>query len=225
MSTAVEQEAIHCSRCKTSFEEFRGQRIDIFKKEGKEFVVEESICPVCRMDEDIQDYIKNGVICMSLMMEASMAKLHLVEFNGDSLNRLVYWVRSSYERYRSIWLRIAATTDKIHDKEREFESKLWLPKLKQYWNDSSNRGHSGNNKFCHVMMWGSAGRVLFTIRPPKSKQKTQREDLTFIFDDSSDVCRGGIQGINGTEEQLLVLANAAIEHCPELKNDDKVSYV
>jgi len=228
MSTMVIENAdavTHCTRCKTSLENFRGHRIDCFEKQGEKYVVIEVICPVCRQDEDMQSFIKGGVITTNLMIEASLAKLHLVEFNGDSLNRLVPWVRSSYERYREIWLRISTTTDKVHDKIREFEGQLWLPKLQQYWNKSKSRGHSGDNEFCHAMMWGSAGRVLITIQPPKVKQKKHFETLTAIFGDSADYCRGGIQGMNGTEEQLLALADNLINHFPELKTDDKVCYV
>ncbi len=76
--------------------------------------------------------------------------------------------------------------------------------VKTYWDSQIKRGHSavcsayGPRSF-EAKLWGSAGRVLITL------SRKSGEQVTVIFDESSEFPRGGIQSVYGKRNDVISL--------------------
>lgn len=219
-SETVRPQPEYCERCRSKLSEACSV-VTIYK--GKELKDREYICYRCSQIEQVEEYKRNGEISTSLMIDASMCAYHVKE--GNSFARLRTEVRHHYELYMHQLCHIAEDVEEIHKKEREFEEKHWLPRIRKYWNDSSARGHSFVTEDWKALMWGSAGRVLITIQDtkPKERGKFGGAYISLIFDDSADYARGGIQGICATKEEAMALMQVAIDGLGDFTPDNEVT--
>ncbi len=174
--------------------------------------IKEVICGICNIVEYMDDYKKSGIITTRIMMEASLAKYRFEEGNFSSL-REEY--RQFYLQNKVPLLKVANDVEEIKNLVDKFEDKHWLPYLKKYWNETTDRGHIADSQNCTIMMWGSAGRVLITAEEPA-------DNITMIFSDyvttEEDIKkygnmtqRGGIQGINATKEKAVDIMSELIK--------------
>lgn len=170
--------------------------------------VQEIICDICYRSEPLDEYKKDGIITTKIMMEGSLAKFYFEE--GD-LSRLRPETREYYYQNKTPLLKVANDVEEIMKLVDKFNEKHWITYLKQYWKNSSARGHIYNYMDNTVMMWGCAGRVLITA-------ETAAGSITMIFSDydpakadefTKKCCpetpRGGIQGIAATKETAIAI--------------------
>lgn len=207
---------MECNRCTRNIDD--KPYCTIFGDDDK---VEEVICDICYRSEPMDEYRKDGIITTKIMMEGSLAKFYLEE--GD-LSRLRPETSEYYCQNKAPLLKVANDVEEIMKLVDKFNEKHWIPYLRQYWKDSSARGHICNSKNNTVMMWGCAGRVLITAEQPGAS-------ITMIFSDydpgKADVIvkhycpdqpRGGIQGITATKEKAMAILE-------ELINLDKIEFI
>lgn len=91
------------------------------------------------------------------------------------------------------------------------------PALKEYYKAASMRGHSAQLDGFKMLLWGSAGRVMLTIEDEKAQ-------VSWVFDESSENPRGGLQSYEGTEAQVIGLLKKAIKSKPVFVSSEDVSY-
>ena len=215
-----------CNRCKMILADSMST-ITCYKESlqvgSSNMEVKETICWLCAQGEKMYQYTQTGEISSSLMSDAVMCRIHVEEYKDDfqGIRRDVAY---HYRNYAKELVQIAHDCDEIHAKGREFEEKHWLPKLRKYWNDSTERGHGATTEDWKILMSGAAGRVLITLQDtkPQGQGKFGGAWITLIFDDSADYARGGIQGMCATKEEALGLIQAAIDNLPEIKADSEV---
>jgi len=98
--------------------------------------------------------------------------------------------------------------ERVQHAMKEWERKHWLTatggNYQGYYRASTRMSHVGKTEKLDLLMWGTAGRVLVTLEGAKS---TNLADacVTLIFDETATEARGGVQGIDATEEQALQL--------------------
>jgi len=174
------------------------------------------LCDNCDVDDEIAHYRKTGIVHNHLSMSAVMADYHFNE--GKSLDRLREDVRHFYTKYKKDLLEIADGNRKIQEAIGAFDVKHWLSYLKNYWNNSKERGHNTKIDGLEVMMWGCAGRVLITITNGK-------HDITMIFsDEKGNESKGGQQGINAPLATALEMVQKVTKvNKIEFKPDEKVT--
>lgn len=193
-----------CNRCTRNLE---GQMVCTIYSEPKEV-----ICGVCSLVEDMDIYKTKGIITTKISIEAALAESYAED---NYIERLRPETKEFILQNKAKLIEIRSGIKEIEGLVNEFEDKHWLPYLKQYWNDSSNRGHSYDTKNCTVMMWGCAGRVLITA-------ESTCWDITMIFSDyvptKSDIAkygnltqRGGIQGIYAPKKYAVDMMKELIK--------------
>jgi hypothetical protein len=166
----------------------------------------------------------------SLVMDAVMADIHWNEYGGD-MSRLRAVVRAYYTNQKDVLLEVAAKNKKIIARAREFEKKHWIGSkgLQGFLKRAPGNGQSGETKTFKAMIYATAGRVLLTIQDKypqgNPKSKFGGANITLIFDETSPVCRGGVQSYCATFEEAMGLLNAAYDNFPQMKRDDKVSVI
>lgn len=197
-----------CGDCKAKINE--GDIYTIIYEDDDSGKIKHLQCDKCEVDDEIAHYRKTGEISSHLSLKASVAKYHYTE--GHDMSRLREDVQHFYKKYEKDLLEIAVGNDKIQQVIRTFEAKHWLPCLKQYWNDTNQRGHEAKVGKTKVMMWGCAGRVLITA-------ERDDNDITMIFtDEKSQVTpNGGQQGIHGPQK-------AAQEILQELVDVERIKF-
>lgn len=206
LSVKPRQKCARCTRCLDG-----SPHIIIYTKNCES--IKEVVCYVCNVVEYIDEYKKSGIITTKIMMEASLAKYH---FEKESFVNLREEFRELYMQNKSPLLKVANDVEEIGKLVGQFEDKHWLPYLKKYWNETTDRGHVANSQNYTIMMWGSAGRVLITA-------KENANSITMIFSDyvttEEDIKkygnmmtqRGGIQGITATKEKAVAILNELIK--------------
>ena len=73
--------------------------------------------------------------------------------------------------------------------------------LKKVYETGDKNRYSASDETYTAMIWGSAGRVMMTINPLKKDWPF----FSWVFDESADHPRGGMQGCGGTKEQIMKL--------------------
>lgn len=160
-------------------------------------------------------------------MRALSARFHLTEGQGG-LGRLRPEAVTFYLAHRDVLLEIAAHNDRIVGRARQWEERHWIGEgcLQGYYRRSSSRGHSAETGTLKALLWGSAGRVLLTLKDTlpagHPEGKFGGAWITLIFDESADHCRGGVQGYCATAEEALGLLDAA-EYLPPMRPDKSVT--
>lgn len=158
--------------------------------------------------EQIEQYRKDGEIRTMLMIHASLCRERQFSPNRDP---------GYPAEHIPILLAVAAATDRIRDLVKEFEAKHWLPKIQEYYRNSRSHRHAAQTVDYKVGLLGSAGRVLIELQDQERHGKFGGAWLTMIFDETSPIGRGGIQGLCATESEAALLLRAAIETFPELR--------
>jgi len=211
--------ATNYTHCKTSFENFGGQRIGVGTAQDAAGSQgwKEVICPACDRDERIHEYKTTGEMSSRLVTEAMMAHLHLVEYNDDSLHRIRPEIAASWTANRDMLLKIAEKNEKITKRAR----------TNYKVSTTSYRLVGTVPKPTHTRPCsGAAGRVLLTLqdRYPQGNPQSKFGGawITLIFDETADHCRDGVQGYCATFEEAMGLLNAAFDNFPALKRDDEV---
>ena len=172
----------------------------------------EVICYTCNLVEYMDDYKKNDIITTKIMIEGSMAKYY---FEEADLSRLRTESREFYMQNKVPLLKIANDVAEISKLVGKFEDKHWLPYIKKYWNDSTERGHIADSRNCTIMMWGCAGRVLITAEQPGSSIAMIFSDYVATKEDIKKYgdmmkSRGGIQGITAKKEDAIFIMKELI---------------
>lgn len=180
-------------------------------------------CDICKLVEDMDEYKKNERIKTKIMTEAYLAECY-VDI-GTLHNKRVECREFIYQNYNDLFSIYHDVEKLIKPLVTKFEEKHWHPYLKKYWNDATKRGHNYNfgNK-CSISMWGFAGRALLTFE--KEQKYIESDEITLIFSDSEkdNVCRGGIQSIDGRRESIIYLLEDVIKIPKiEFKVDEKVT--
>lgn len=207
----------NCQRCLKKFLQDDGYSV-IYDNNGKP---KEIICFGCSKNEQIFHYNRNKIITTSLMIQSytfySYAKEATEKFENIRQTTKEFW-EANYNSF----MEIHDAVKEIQIKSREFELKQWLGKIQNLYRKSKFRGHRGIGDGWIALLWGSAGRVLFTMQDDEDNSKFDGANLTLIFDETSNVARGGIQGINATKEQAIALLAQAINNLPKIKPNKKV---
>lgn len=204
-----------CGECKSKINE--GDLYTIIYEDDGSGTIKYLQCDNCEVDDRIQAYRTTGLVSTSLSTEAAMAKYHLTE--GDSkMAHLREEARHFFLKYKKDLLEIAQGSDQIHEMIRAFEAKHWLGYIKEYWNNTDQRGHEAKVDGIKVMMWGCAGRVLITVQEGE-------ESITMIFTDeeSQKKPNGGQQGIDCSQQKAKELLTA-VTHVEKInfKSDKNV---
>lgn len=131
------------------------------------------------------------------------------------------------KKLRALW--DTASRDMGTDKD------YWKPTWQQYIDRRDKKPlqefiaspRSAKMDHLEVLMLGTAGRVLITVRD-RYKQSDKRSKyggawITMIFDESSPYPRGGLQGQCSTRDEGVGLLQAVIDNMPTLTPDSKVS--
>lgn len=169
-------------------------------------------CWTCDAQKRIDAYREEQLLTTRLLRDVALAIIYIEQ---QAFDRLQPEFGAFYCKHQTTILEASNYSDMLHDALRRFEVRHWLPVLKPYYAASDVRGHRGKGKDFKALLWGSAGRVLLTL-----ERKTT--SFTMIFDETSDICRGGIQGCYGTFADLFLLINDATLHFPKLKPDSSV---
>ena len=210
----------NCDRCRDNLEGGWSER-----RNHKTGEVTSVLCFLCARQDAMDDYRRTGEITSRLGGDAAVANLYLSgECSSGSLRDGVYqfWLRNA-DSLREI----AAANEEIAAAASQFECAHWLPHIQAYYNKATTRGHNGDGGDFVTLLWGSAGRVLLTI---KDKYPVGHPDgkyggawVTLIFDESSKETRGGVQGMCATKQEALALIAAATERMPSLLPDCQVT--
>lgn len=226
-STELDKDSVtHCTRCGTSFENFYGHRVDIYR--GDPPACREVICEACDRDEMLQAYRDNGELCSRLVLTALLAEDRIKDGRLDGLREDI---RIYYTNHGDDLLKVAEDARVIWRYARRWELKHWLgeDKLQGYYRKSEDRGHGGESGLVKVLMWGSAGRVLLTIQDKVvlGSRTFRGAWITLIFSEDSTTARGGVQGQAGTLAEILGLLEESSRAMPKMKMqpDEEVSFV
>ncbi len=118
-------------------------------------------------------------------------------------------------------LEIRASFQRIYNKMKEFEKKVWFKGLQDTISKSKFKGVSATKtpiEDFKVLTYTMCGRTIITIEDKKS-------DVSMICFDDSEESSMGDKGINATEEQAIHLIELAIElfEMGKLKFEDDVN--
>jgi hypothetical protein len=188
----------------------------------------EVICFKCDRAEEMDDFMKTGVITTHFMMGCMMDVYRLV-YDGDvhdetKLMALILDQNLSDEMKAKVKVQIS--TARICNKVKEFESKVWFKGLQDQILATKCRGVSAKlgkeHKNFYVLTWTSAGRTMITIGDDDA-------DVTCVAIEDSEESSAGFHGIHATEEQALALYDKAIalyqDGTLKFKDDKKVSMI
>lgn len=176
------------------------------------------ICDLCCRVDYMERYIKTRRISSSVSMDATLAAAYLIE--GYSMDRIREDRKHYYLKYETYLRELHHALEQIQFKVSKFDRKHWMKYLKQYYRDSTSRGHRAKVEDIDLLMWGSAGRVMITLDMPK-------DQVTMIFTDSKEdnECRGGYQSVDATAETANKLLDKVYEQDKiKFKTDDKVTW-
>lgn len=193
----METTKTQCDRCQGSIERGYNGR---FKAGNKGSEPDEVICFACDKVERWDKYKQDERLGTRLLMDATMAALDMD-----------YSMRVVFEK-----------TIRLGVLVKRFHARVWLARgLYKYLNESKWSGHSGKAGSIKILTWCCAGRAVLTMEDEDCS-------LTLITEDKNTPTEGmGIQGIDGTEDQVSALILRAIERWPEapLGRDDEVSMI
>lgn len=173
------------------------------------------VCDICYNCEYLEEFKEKGIISTKLLTTAALANCH-AEYG---YKRIRNDVKEFELQNKPTLLKLHEINEEFEKLIEEFEKKHWNTYLKAYWNNTSYRGHIAKCGKAEALMWGSAGRVLITLRKGDA-------DITMIFSDyvpteedrNSDwymahfdkECTGGLQGINAKYEEAKELLQTAV---------------
>jgi len=101
--------------------------------------------------------------------------------------------------YAADYREVAAAEEEIHSAIKIMAREVWSKWLQSYYRKSTGRGHTATVNSIEMLVWGCAGRVVMTVNGK------QGEDLSVIFDETSEEPRAGRQGIHATKDQAIKL--------------------
>lgn len=224
-----------CDRCKQNCEQGTVERYR--SEHGKDPVLVQTLCIECSRDDDMAKYRQTGVLCNNVISAARFYMQDVEYRTGGADGGWVEWMRVESrmeQRGRIIqrmreqahlaheYRKIAGEYEAVQAAVKAFERNVWFSWLKTYWNDTRDRGHRLQIAGLEMLMWGCAGRVVMMLCDPVTDAS-----VTAITDDSSDVPRMGIQGIDATAADALRLLKIASDNTSKLqkniKTDNNVS--
>lgn len=183
-------------------------------------------------DDRGEEYRRTGTIYSSLVTQSVIVRERL-HGGEDALNRLRNEEIVSMVRDLDVFRAVCAVYDRIVEAIVVFQSEVWVPTVGPYYAAATKRGHSGRGgSSAHdpfrALLWGSAGRVLLTLRDEKNVGEGSKYDgawVTLIFAEDEPTLKGGLQGLCARESEVSALLRAAVEAFPTLSPDPNVSFI
>lgn len=203
-------ETVACNRCQKPLPPSEGH-VSVYR-EGE---LLETICCVCSREEVVSNYLKSQEISTSVWSAASSCRYYAQEV-PEGFSRLREEYREYYTRHKDTLIKIANDMDEVCSVMKAFENEVWLPRLKRYYSEADDRGHEGDGGNYKAMLWGCAGRVLLTLEDKEPDGPFGGAWITFIFDETSEEARGGVQGLCATKSEALSLIAAARAKFPDM---------
>ena len=177
--------------CATCGLDCSGYYVENFNIKAKTSVVS---CKECDRKKAIQEWRETGVLNTHLMMDAAIQG-ELA--NWSDLARNARLAKDDIPTYH----RINKSVDLIQEEVKLFEREVWFRGLQQQVRRAWS-GLSGEVGGCKVMALACAGRAMVTM------EYKDTEITVITTDDDSTESRMGIQGLLGTEGQILGILRA-----------------
>ena len=111
--------------------------------------------------------------------------------------------------------------DKVSEKVKLFESKIWFPLLQKYIQEAKYKGHSGCTEKTKILVWACLDRVMITLRDKNDEDV----DVTFMVAEDADRPNMGLHAISATAEEATSLLDDAIENWTSLEVNKNVSMI
>jgi len=152
----------------------------------------EYMCPTCRRKHIEDWYEEQRQLNSAVTMHAA---IHRDWEHADEINQAV---------------------EEIMTAIKKFEERQWFPKLKDYYNESTSRGHKDLIPAGKIMMWGCAGRVMFTIEDSGGSW------ISTMVSDDDKTSTMGLHALYGTKEEILSLLDRATKTILDFHPDEEV---
>ena len=185
-------EPTNCARCNCELNSCRAGWVNTHDKDGNVIRV---ICSPCYDQEGYQAYAKTGVITSRTLMSAN---LNAYDIEKGTHN--YFWKEDD----APIILQINAAYKNLRLKVKDFEQRVWFSGLQKIVRATTTRGVSASYNGLSVLTWCMAGRCMFTIEKDK-------QEFSFITDETSTESCMGIQGMNATEGGAYAMLDEAIK--------------
>lgn len=216
----------NCMRCDESLE--RGYSTRFSKNECKEV-----ICFKCDGQENLDDYMKDGIIRTHFMMDCMLSCFDIMRpifgrgyQDPNDESQVLETLGHDIPDTDKIKLRVQLASIRIQNKIKEFDAKVWFKGLQDQIHATECRGVSAklgkkHDNFC-VLTWTCAGRTMITFEDDHAM-------VTAVADEDSKESRTGLHGICATGEQAIALIEKAItlfeNGTLKFKDDEKVSMI
>jgi len=196
----------HCDTCHKPTNGACVQRFSFSKKQQDSHLIKVE-CLNCDQQSRMTAYRKTKRLDNQIMLAAAF-------FVNDEKSLLEPWMQDEWRaeqradmrkriakqaEYAADYREVAAAEEEIHRAIKIMAREVWSKWLQSYYRKSTGRGHAANVNGIEVLVWGCAGRVVMTINGK------QGEDLSVIFDETSEEPRAGRQGIHATKDQAIKL--------------------
>ena len=208
-------------RCDTCHKPTQGACVQHFRYSGKandaDLVKVE--CKSCDLRARVAEYRKskqldNTLMAASAFFVSDEKILKEPWMQGDDRREQRVSIRdrlAAQIEYASDFWEISAADEEIYGAIAKMAAVVWSGWLQRYYRDSPERGHSAVVGGIEILVWGCAGRVVMTINGKDA------EDLSVIFDETSEEPRAGRQGIHATKEQAVGLLEFLTTRSAEFK--------
>lgn len=167
-------------------------------------VVVSALCFSCNDKEVLATYRSNRILRTSLLTSHIN---YIYDLKGYELFYRGNVAKEAERQDNLLKLEIFLSTEKIRNRIKAFEQKVWFSGLQELTHKSRVKGVSAktnrSDEFA-VLTYTMAGRVMFTI-------ENVAASITTLCSDSGSESTMGIQGISASEQEALDLLDKAIE--------------
>lgn len=107
----------------------------------------------------------------------------------------------------------------IKDRFDEFAG-IYTQSIKKYWKKAESRGHTVDCGDFKILLWGCAGRIVFTIQGNKT---FGHASINGIMSDEKNKMPANMNGMCGTKKETLDLLEAALKADLKFVDDNGVA--
>lgn len=181
------------------------------------------------LEKKIAQYETTHELYSDLVLEATFYHIRFVENEGRNLDRIRKEFVDFAIKHKDTLIDIYAQSEEIRKCAKDWEYKIWLGQLQEFYRNTDIRGFRGDGEGFTVLLWGCAGRVLVTIQDALAFDNPDAEfggaNITLIFDETSKEARGGVQSLCATKDEALALLKASSENFPKMYSDEDVGVI
>jgi len=226
-TTQLQREANRLKHCDTCRKPTNGMCVQHFRfsKRTQDSHLVKVECQDCDQQSRMIAYRKTKRLDNMIMLAAAF-------FVNDEKSLTEDWMQAEWRteqradirrriakqaEYAADYREVVAAEEEIRCAIMKMATAVWSGWLQSYYRESNGRGHVAAVNVVEILVWGCAGRVVMTINGKAG------EDLSVIFDETSEEPRAGRQGIHATKDQAIKLLDFVTANSSDFQSAIKPS--